>query len=157
MCIYTNTQLRIGELSLEGKVKEQEVNMGTLGQIASTLNQINEKLENLLEINRQLLEVNEALLQRKSTVTIPTSGKLNIEPDALAVLNLPLTLRKTIMVLYKLEKATADDLAKETKRLRAVESAAANQLVRMGYINKKRDGRDVYFYIDAPEENETYG
>jgi DNA-binding MarR family transcriptional regulator len=60
------------------------------------------------------------------------------------------------MVLYRLEKATADDLAKETKRLRAVESAAANQLVRMGYINKKRNGRDVYFYIETPKENILY-
>ena len=48
-------------------------------------------------------------------------------------------------------KATADDLALETKRLRAVESAAANELVRMGYIKKKREGREVYFYIENPE------
>jgi ArsR family transcriptional regulator, lead/cadmium/zinc/bismuth-responsive transcriptional repressor len=74
----------------------------------------------------------------------------------MAMLNLPLALRRTIMVLYKLEKATADDLAKETKRLRAMESAAANELVRMGYIKKKREGRDVYFYIETPEEK-AYG
>ena len=48
---------------------------------------------------------------------------------------------------YKMEKATADDLSNETKRLRAVESASANQLVRMGFISKKREGRKVYFYI----------
>jgi len=52
------------------------------------------------------------------------------------------------MALYKLEKATAEDLARETKRLRAVESASANQLVRMGYLKKKRQGRKVYFYIE---------
>ena len=61
------------------------------------------------------------------------------------------------MVLYRLEKATADDLAKETNRLRAVESATANELVRMGFIKKKREGRDVYFYIEPPEEKKTYG
>jgi DNA-binding MarR family transcriptional regulator len=105
-------------------------------------------------VNKQLLKINEALLQKNK---VPPSTKFKLEPDAMAILNLPLTLRKTIMVLYRLEKATADDLAKETKRLRAVESAAANQLVRMGYINKKRDGRDVYFYIEAPEENTLYG
>jgi DNA-binding MarR family transcriptional regulator len=145
----------IGELSLASQVKEQALKVPALDQIALTLTQINEKLENLLAINRQLLKVNEALLQKKSKAT--SSTELNLEPDAMAILNLPLTLRKTIMVLYRLEKATADDLAKETNRLRAVESAAANQLVRMGYINKKRDGRDVYFYIEAPEENTMYG
>jgi predicted transcriptional regulator len=56
------------------------------------------------------------------------------------------------MVLYKMEKATADEIAKETKRLRAVESAAANQLVRLGYLKKKREGRDVYFYIESSLE-----
>jgi predicted transcriptional regulator len=56
------------------------------------------------------------------------------------------------MVLYRLERATADDLARETGRLRAVESASANQLFRMGYLKKSREGRDVYFYIDSSEE-----
>jgi predicted transcriptional regulator len=67
---------------------------------------------------------------------------------------LPMSLRKTVMVLYKLEKATAEDIAKETKRLRAVESSSANQLVRLGYLKKKREGRDVYFYIEPQLEAE---
>ena len=143
-----------GEISLESQVKEQKPKGQALDQIALTLTQINEKLENLLAINRQLLKINEALLQKKSSVT--PSAEFKLEPDAMAILNLPVTLRKTILVLYRLEKATADELAKETKRLRAVESAAANQLVRMGYINKKRNGRDVYFYIETPKENTLY-
>ena len=56
-------------------------------------------------------------------------------------------LKKTMLVFYKLGKATAEDLSKETKRLRAVESACANQLVRLGYLNKKRSGRKVCFYF----------
>jgi hypothetical protein len=32
-----------------------------------------------------------------------------------------------------------------------VESAAANQLARMGFLKKKREGREVYFYIDSME------
>jgi predicted transcriptional regulator len=63
-----------------------------------------------------------------------------------------MSLRKTVMALYKLEKATAGEIAKETKRLRAVESAAANQLVRMGCLKKIRKGRTVYFYIEPPLE-----
>ena len=72
----------------------------------------------------------------------------------MSLLSLPMSLRKTVMVLYKLEKATAEDLAKETKRLRAVESASANQLVRMGYLRKRREGREVYFYIESPDGDE---
>ena len=119
-----------------------------------TLNSINEKLETILDLNAKLLKINEALLEKAGKK--PFSSGFRREPDAMAILNLPLALRKTIMVLYKIEKATADDLALETKRLRAVESAAANELVRMGFIKKKREGREVYFFIEDPEETE-YG
>lgn len=115
---------------------------------------MNAKLDALLEVNKQLLKVNEVLLRSADKVPQSVQG---LEPDVMAILNLPQALRKTIMVLYKLEKATADDLAKENNRLRAVESAAANELVRMGYIRKKREGRDVYFYIEPSEEKIVYG
>ena len=36
--------------------------------------------------------------------------------------------------------------------MRAVESAAANELFRLGFIKKKREGREVYFYIEIPKE-----
>lgn len=142
---------------LASNTQKQDTDTQALHQIVLTLNRINDKIETILEVNKQLLKINEALLQRPLGKTNQSSGEFNIEPDVMAMLNLPVTLRKTIMVLYKLEKATADDLAKETTRLRAVESAAANELVRMGYIKKKREGRDVYFYIETPEEKNTYG
>lgn len=52
-----------------------------------------------------------------------------------------------MLAMYKLGEATAEDLSDETSRLRAVESACANQLTRMGYLKKKRIGRKVYFQI----------
>jgi hypothetical protein len=73
-------------------------------------------------------------------------------PDVLSLLSLPAHLRKTIIALYKLEKATAEELSTETKRLRAVESSSANQLTRMGYLKKKRQGHKVYFYIEQKPE-----
>jgi hypothetical protein len=100
---------------------------------------VNVKLDLLIEINGG----------KKKPVS---AAKLT--PDAMSLLSLPMSLRKTAMVLYKLDRATAEDLAKETGRLRAVESSSANQLVRMGYLNKKRDGRDTYFFIDTPTEPE---
>ncbi len=125
-----------------------------LSEMVDSLNRLNETLDTLVKFDAKLLKVNEEILEKISGGAGP-SRELALAPDTLSILSLPMALRKTVMVLYKLEQATADDLARETKRLRAVESAAANELVRMGYVKKKREGRDVYFYIDTPEETKT--
>jgi DNA-binding MarR family transcriptional regulator len=123
----------------------------TLTSIVDSLNQLNQKLDSLIKYSAQILKVNQTLLQKTSDNKEKTD--LNIDPDAFALLSLPMSLRKTVMVLYRLDRATADELAKETGRLRAVESASANQLVRMGYLKKSREGRDVFFYIrESPED-----
>jgi hypothetical protein len=122
----------------------------SLANIVEALNRLNHSLDTLVDFNARILKVNEELLQKINGRDAKT--ELKLEPDALSLLSLPLSLRKTVMVLYRLEKATADDLARETGRLRAVESASANQLVRMGYLKKSREGRDVHFYIDSSEE-----
>jgi hypothetical protein len=123
----------------------------TLVNIVDALNLLNHKLDSLVEVSSEILKVNKKLLQKNKS----TKTKLNLEPDAMSLLSLPSSLRKTVMVLYQLERATADDLARETGRLRAVESSSANQLVRMGYLKKSRSGRDVYFYIDSSEETKS--
>jgi ribosomal protein S19E (S16A) len=43
----------------------------------------------------------------------------------------------------------AEDVAKETGRARAIESAYLNQLARMGYVKKGREGRRVYFSVEG--------
>jgi len=115
-----------------------------LMKLVDELKLVNQKLDSLIALNGKILKAQEEM-QRVGT-------ELKLEPDAMSLLSLPMSLRKTVMVLYKLEKATAEDLARETKRLRAVESASANQLVRMGYLSKRREGREVYFYIESPVE-----
>ncbi|MGD0644676.1 MAG: hypothetical protein ABSA75_07210 [Candidatus Bathyarchaeia archaeon] len=122
-----------------------------LSKIADELRETNQKLELLIDSSSKLMETQLELFHELSTKNISTQ-MFNLEPDAMALFSLPMSLRKTVMALYKLEKATAEDLTKETKRLRAVESALANQLVRMGYVKKTREGRDVYFYIETPLE-----
>jgi hypothetical protein len=62
------------------------------------------------------------------------------------LLSLPDHLRKTYFQSIKLDRVTADDVAEQTKRARAVESNYLNQLVLMGYLSKKRIGRKVYFF-----------
>jgi ArsR family transcriptional regulator, lead/cadmium/zinc/bismuth-responsive transcriptional repressor len=152
-CIYTNTHL-LGGSKIEIKSNQEQTSSASIVLVIQALNSINEKLETILDLNTKLLKTNEALLERAGKKDL--LSEFRKEPDAMAILNLPIALRKTIIVLYKLEKATADDLALETKRLRAVESAAANELVRMGFIKKKREGREVYFFIENPEAKE-YG
>ena len=124
-----------------------------LARIIDELREVNDKLELLISANRKLLGMQEEFL-KKSASKKKTMQDFNLAPDVMALLSLPMSLRKTVMVLYKLEKATAEDIAKETKRLRAVESSSANQLVRLGYLKKKREGRDVYFYIEPQLEAE---
>jgi hypothetical protein len=121
-----------------------------LAKIINELRKTNEKLDLLIASNNRLLEIRNVLQQKK--VEGVSKPELKLDPDVLSLLSLPTSLRRTAMVLYKMEKATADEIAKETKRLRAVESAAANQLVRLGYLKKKREGRDVYFYIESSLE-----
>jgi len=118
-----------------------------LKKLVDVLNQVNKKLDLVIELNRKMLKTQEEFLQRITDNSYRRKA-IKPAPDVMTLLSLPSSLRKTIMALYKLKEATAEDLARETKRLRAVESASANQLVRMGYLKKKREGRKVYFYIE---------
>jgi len=120
-----------------------------LAKNLSLFQTISQQLDLLININEKMLETQKEFLQGVSRR--PDNG---IPPDTLSLLTLPLSLRKTVMALYKLQKATAEDLSSETKRMRGIESASANQLVRMGYLKKTRQGRKVYFYIESPVEME---
>jgi hypothetical protein len=120
-------------------------------RLVDELKLVNQKLDSLIKLNGKILRIQEEMPRLVSNRSY-SGTELKLEPDAMSLLSLPMSLRKTVMVLYKLEKATAEDLARETKRLRAVESAQANQLVRMGYLSKRREGREVYFYIESPIE-----
>jgi hypothetical protein len=148
LCIVAYTQIQF-ECTAMAKGKTPNLEL-LLTRLVDELSQVNEKLDSLIALNGEILKIHEQIRRRADAEVSKT--EINLEPDAMTLLSLPMSLRKTLMVLYKLEKATADDLAKETTRLRAVESASANQLVRMGYLRKKREGREVYFYIESPVE-----
>jgi len=123
-----------------------------LTKLVDEFSLVNQKLDSLIELNKKILKTQKEFLRRVDSDKSLVETALKLEPDPMTLLSLPMSLRTTVMALYKLEKATAEDIAKETKRLRAVESSAANQLVRLGYLKKTREGRDVYFYIDPPLE-----
>jgi hypothetical protein len=141
-------------LDMAGKKEPTRWNLKLLlSKLVDELGQVNERLDSLIALNGEILKIHKRFQQKPGDEAIPRIEP-HLEPDVMSLLSLPASLRKTVMVLYKLEKATAGGISKETKRLRAVESAAANQLARMGYLKKKREGREVYFYIDSSMELE---
>ncbi len=113
---------------LEGKSTQ------LLEKIREHLEQLNEKIDVMIEIQKHG--------QRELPENLPETL------DVMTLLSLPDHLRKTAVSLCKLEKATAEEIADQTKRARAVESGYLNQLVIMGYLKKERQGRRAYFYID---------
>ena len=105
-----------------------------LEKIRENLERLNEKIDVMIEI------------QKHGPREIPDS--LPEALDVMTLLSLPDHLRKTAVTLCKLEEATADEVSKQTKRARAVESGYLNQLVVMGYMKKERIGRKAYFFVD---------
>jgi len=67
------------------------------------------------------------------------------EETLFSLLAMPSHLQKTMITMEVQGCATAEDIAKATKRARAVESAYLNQLTIMGFLHKERNGRHVFF------------
>lgn len=110
-----------------------------LEKIKENLEKLNEKMEVMIELQKH--------------------GKQDIQPpltdtplDVMTLLSMPDHLRKTAMTLCRLGRATADEIAQQTRRARAVESAYLNQLVLMGYLKKERKGRKAYFYVERENQ-----
>jgi len=121
--------------SLQGKP------IRVLEKIADSLNQLNEKVDVLIE------------LQKHSRGGIVNESVTDVL-DVMTLLSLPDHLRKTAITLCKLGEATAEEIAEQTKRARAVESGYLNQLVLMGYLKKERRGRKAYFYVEKEASGE---
>lgn len=87
----------------------------------------------------------EELLERMETriEEIEAENGNSILPSDFA--ELPNSLQKTIIAIAKLKEANANQVAKETGRTRGIESLYLNQLRHMGYVDKVRRGRRIYF------------
>jgi len=87
---------------------------------------------------------------KKMREVVPPVDDFKFEAlDVMTLLSLPDHLRKTATVTNNLGRAMADEIAEATTRARAVESGYLNQLVRMGYLKKEREGRKVFFSVVA--------
>jgi hypothetical protein len=113
-----------------------------LDKIEESLARLNEKMEVIIEIQRGGSEA------AKSLPGLPDASL-----DVMTLLSMPDHLRKTAMTICRCSRATAEEVAKQTCRARAVESAYLNQLVIMGYVKKERRGRKAYFFIDREAQS----
>ena len=114
-----------------------------LEKIEESLEKLNDKMEVMIELQK-----NSPGNSQKAVPTLPEASL-----DVMTLLSLPDHLRKTAMTICRASKATAEEVAEQTTRARAVESAYLNQLVIMGYIKKERKGRKAYFYIDRESQS----
>ena len=119
----------------------EETILKELTEIAKILKEISAKVD--LVIKSQATSEQAATIEK--ILGKPTGETKAL--DVMTLLSLPDHLRKAAIALYKIGRGTAEDVAKETKRARAVESGYLNQLVAMGHVKKERVGRKVYFYI----------
>ncbi len=111
-----------------------------LEKIEETLEKLNDKVEIMIEIQKT---GNNNSNYQKPSLSLPDASL-----DVMTLLSMPDHLRKTAMSICRCSRATAEEIAEQTKRARAVESAYLNQLVTMGYLKKERKGRKAYFFID---------
>jgi hypothetical protein len=115
-----------------------------LEKIEQSLERLNEKVEVMIEIQRN----GGGSGNQKVAATLPDASL-----DVMTLLSMPDHLRKTAMTICRCGRATAEEIAEQTARARAVESAYLNQLVIMGYLKKERRGRKAYFYIDRESQS----
>jgi predicted transcriptional regulator len=109
-----------------------------LEKIRENLERLNEKMEVMIELQKH---------GQKESPVLPDASL-----DVMTLLSMPDHLRKTAMTICRCGRATAEEVAEQTSRARAVESAYLNQLVIMGYLRKERKGRKAYFYTDRDSQ-----
>jgi predicted transcriptional regulator len=114
-----------------------------LEKIEESLEKLNDKIEIMIEIQKNGNDHNQ-----KASLSLPDASL-----DVMTLLSMPDHLRKTAMTICRCSRATAEEIAEQTKRARAVESAYLNQLVIMGYLKKERKGRKAYFFIDKETQS----
>jgi predicted transcriptional regulator len=114
-----------------------------LEKIEESLEKLNDKIEIMIEIQKNGNDHNQ-----KASLSLPDASL-----DVMTLLSMPDHLRKTAMAICRCSRATAEEIAEQTKRARAVESAYLNQLVIMGYLKKERKGRKAYFFIDKETQS----
>jgi hypothetical protein len=124
-----------------GRRNRTESTLSVLREISVSVKGLGGKLDKLIELQTKHVFKAPMESSESSAAVFPF--------DVDSIVSLPDHLIKTGIVIAKIEKGTAMDVAKETGRARAAESDYLNQLVIMGYLKKKRSMRKVVFYIEG--------
>jgi hypothetical protein len=61
------------------------------------------------------------------------------------LLSLPDNIRRSYMIVVSKGKCSATEVSNLSGRRRAIESSYLNQLVRLGWLKKKREGKNLIF------------
>jgi predicted transcriptional regulator len=117
--------------------------LNVLERIEDSLEKLNQKMEVMIALQKNDVEE-----QKAAVPSLPDASL-----DVMTLLSMPDHLRKTAMTICRCGRATAEEVAEQTNRARAVESAYLNQLVIMGYIKKERKGRKAYFFIERESQS----
>jgi len=103
--------------------------------------------EEVIKVLKDVRDLLKDIAKKLDRIELNISEREFKSVNPLVLLELPDTLRTTYMVMLKLKEGTAKDVSEITKRGRAIESHYLNTLVNMGYLDKKRVGKRVYFYV----------
>ncbi len=101
--------------------------------------------ERLARIEERL-DLLERLLTRTGLQDEQSSAR-ELSPSIRDLLNLPDTLRRTLLALQGLGEATSQEVAVKTGRTRSIETVYLNQLSRLKYVARKRRSRKIYYTV----------
>lgn len=119
---------------------EQDKTTYLLEEILKSLQHIETLLENTLNIDQEIEgEIDE---KKEDESFLDVIGILNVVSEIDA--NLVPTIKA---ILSKGGQSTAQDIAFLTNRSRSRENQHLNHLVELGYVQKKREGREIVFHL----------
>ena len=124
-------------------------------ELSERLRRIESKIDSMQGMLQQFIESEKpyGLLLSKPLVRLHRNINAVEKVINIHLLKLPDSLRRTMFVMGRLGEATTERVARETGRSRSVESIHLNQLERMGYLEKYRKGRKIYFRIPSPPKD----
>lgn len=109
------------------------------------LSEISEKIDSVITAQEKIIEMLAVRPVEKPKRKKEKKPVESLPLDVVTLLSLPDNLRKTAYAISKLGEATAEQVANETERTRAMESAYLNQLYRMGHLSRKRKSHKVVY------------
>jgi len=102
--------------------------------------EIEERLE---EIERRLDRI-EGISSSSKNEPRMTGG---LPPSIQNLLDLPDTIRKTLLGLQALGESTSEEVAAKTGRTRSIETVYLNQLARLKHVSRERKGRKIFYKV----------